>query len=87
MAFNTYMSLSSVQAAFSIQPSVPGVIRRKVYEWPGYYEESKNEFIFYPSDSLAANTLYRVTIDTSLRDPYGVPMREPYTWSFVTRPN
>ncbi len=54
------------------------------------YEIDTNSGLGYTAfrllpDSLVANTEYTVTIDTSLKDYYGGNLKEPYTFSFVTK--
>ncbi len=84
MNFNTYVLKSSVETAFSISPNVAGT-----FVWgDGYYNsESKTQLTFKPSTALQANTLYTVTVANTVRDLFGTPMRESYSFSFVTRPN
>jgi len=84
MNFNTYVLKSSVETAFSISPNVAGT-----FVWgDGYYNsDSKTQLTFKPSSPLQANTLYTVTVQNTVRDLFGTPMRESYSFSFVTRPN
>lgn len=77
--FNTYMVKSSVQNALTIEPWIPGSL-----EW---YNDSKTMMRFYPSQSFQPNTKYTVTIGTQARDLFGTYMKEPYTFSFITRPD
>lgn len=82
MNFNTFIVKSSVEANFSITPPVNGS-----FVWgSNYSSDSKNSISFVPSERLAPNTMYRVTIGQNCRDLFGSPMKEPYTFSFVTRP-
>jgi len=76
--FNTYMIKSSVQDALTISPTVSGIL-----EW---YSNSKTRLDFNPSTSLKYNTKYTVTIGTEARDIFGTHLKEPYTFSFITRP-
>lgn len=80
--FNNYAPLQQAQTAFSINPPAAGSIG-----YGGYapYEEP-SQIVFTPSGSLQANTKYTVTIGTQATDMYGVHMRKPYSFSFVTRP-
>jgi hypothetical protein len=81
--FNSYVVLSSVQAAFSITPAISGS-----FSYGGYYPyESLNQIVFTPGGTYLPNTKYTVTILSGVRDMYGVPLKTPYTFSFVTRPN
>jgi hypothetical protein len=83
ISFNSYVLLSSVQSSFSISPGIAGSFSfsgTTPYVNPAYV-------IFTPSALLQANTKYTVTLSTGVQDMYGVGMRTPYTFSFVTRPN
>jgi hypothetical protein len=80
--FNSYVIRSSVQSAFSITPSVGGT-----FVYGGTNAEIPSQIVFTPYGSLQANTKYTVTVSTAAKDLYGVPMKEPYSFSFVTRPN
>jgi len=83
IGFNSFVTLSSVQPAFSIMPVIPGS-----FSYRGNYPyEIPSEVVFTPSTQYQTNTKYTVTISTGVRDLYGVPMKSPYTFSFVTRPN
>lgn len=77
-SFNTYMQLSSVQRAFTIDPPVSGTL-----DW---YSNSKTRMEFNPSGDLQPNTKYTVTIGAAAKDLNGTPLKEPYVISFVTRP-
>ena len=79
LTFNTYMSKSSVQSAFSITPSVSGGL-----DW---YYDSKTVMEFNPSGLLKPNTKYTVTIGTEAKDIFGSHIKEPYVFSFITRPD
>ena len=76
--FDTYMSRSSVQNAFSIDPPVSGSF--------SYEHRRKDIIVFNPHSSLQANTKYTVTIGTEAHDLYGTHLKEPYSFSFVTSP-
>ena len=77
LTFNTYMVKSSVQLAFSISPSVSGSL-----DW--YYDSKTSmEFIH---NGFQPNTKYTVTIGTEAKDIFGTHMKEPYIFSFITRP-
>jgi len=39
-----------------------------------------------PSNNLAPDTAYRVTITTGARDQAGNALAEAYTWDFITAP-
>ena len=82
LSFNSYVLLSSVQSSFTITPYVAGSFAfsgTSPYVNPAYV-------IFTPSSWLQPNTKYTVTLSTGVRDMYGVAMKSPYTFSFVTRP-
>lgn len=78
LTFNTYMVKSSVQSAFSISPAVSGTL-----DW---YYDSKTEMVFIHSN-FQPNTKYTVTIGTEARDIFDTHMKEPYVFSFITRPD
>jgi hypothetical protein len=82
--FNNYVTLSSAQPpSISIAPSIGGS-----YSYGGNYpNETQNQIVFTPSGSYQPNTKYSVTVGTTVKDMYGFPMKAPYTFSFVTRPN
>jgi hypothetical protein len=77
--FNTYMIKSSVQDALEISPAVSGTLQ--------WYSNSKTRLDFNLSSSLKYNTKYTVTIGTQARDIFGTQLKEPYTFSFITRPD
>jgi len=82
LRFNTYMVKSTVEEAFHISPDVDGSFR-----WEGKNGSGgKNSITFFPSKSLAPNTKYTVTLGTEAEDIYGAGLKEPYTFSFITRP-
>lgn len=82
MWFNTFMVKSTVQNAFSIEPSVSGTFR-----WgTGYNDNDKTAITFDPSGSLSSNTKYTVTVGTQSQDLFGSHLKEEYVFSFVTRP-
>ena len=83
ISFNDFVKLSTAQSAISISPAVNGSFSFGNY--PPY--EQLNQIKFTPSSSMQANTKYTITITTGLMDMYGNRMKEPYTFSFVTRPN
>lgn len=79
LRFNTYMVRSSVQDAITISPSVSGTL--------SWNNNSKTVMEFNSSQSLRLNTKYTVTIGTEAQDIFGSKMKEPYTFSFITRPD
>ncbi len=83
LSFNNYVMMSSVQPAFSISPSVAGI-----FSYGGYYPyETLSEVKFTPNAPLQSNTKYTMTVSAEVKDMYGVKMKSPYSFSFVTRPN
>ena len=83
ISFNNYVKLSSASSAITISPAVSGS-----FSFYGDYPyEQMNQIRFTPSSALKANTKYTVTISTAITDMYGNRMKEPYSFSFVTRPN
>ena len=74
--FNTYMIASTFSGAFSISPEVGGR-----FEWRNYNQHIR----FYPI-YLQPLTKYTIKVDTSVTDYFGTPLKEPYEFSFVTRP-
>lgn len=83
VTFDSYVTLSSAQQGFSISPPIYGSVA-----YSGTYPyENPSQIIFTPSGTYQPNTKYTVTISSGVKDMYGVSMRAPYTFSFVTRPN
>ncbi len=79
--FNTYMSKSSVENAFSITPFIPGYFS---WDTGSYY--NKQMIIFYPNQNFQNNTKYTVTISRKAKDLFGSGLGSPYVFSFITRP-
>ncbi len=76
--FNTYMQKSSVQSALSISPDISGTLN--------WHNNSKTVLVFNPNQNFKRNTKYTVTIGTEAVDLYGSALEEPYSFSFVIRP-
>ena len=74
--FNTYMIASTLQGAFSIRPEVGGR-----FEWDDY-----NQCVCFYPQKLQPLTKYTIQVDTSVTDYLGTPLKEPYEFSFVSRP-
>jgi hypothetical protein len=72
---NIWIDTGSVRSSFSINPPVSGNF--SLYD-------GGNSFNFMPSSILAANTIYTVTISTSLRTQSGYNLQQPYTFRFKT---
>jgi len=81
--FNSYVDKTSFHAAFSITPSMSGTF---VYG-AGYSSTDPNQITFIPSSAFQPNTKYTIFLLSSVKDLYGVSMKESITFSFVTRPN
>lgn len=76
-SFTGLLDTGTVRTAVSINPPVTGTF--------SLYDGSSS-FYFSPTDGLAGNTLYTVTISTALRSKEGVGLATPYTFSFTTAP-
>jgi len=84
MNFNSYIDRTSVETAFTINPTVSGSL---VYG-SGYSSSTDpSQITFIPSSMLQPNVKYTVLLRSSVKDLYGVSMKNPVTFSFVTRPN
>ncbi|MCK9408826.1 MAG: Ig-like domain-containing protein [Bacteriovoracaceae bacterium] len=83
MNFNTYVDLVSVKNGCSISPAVAGTF--SYYNYGSY--DAPNQVIFTPNSTLQLNTKYTVTLSTEVKDIYGIPMKTPASFSFITRPN
>ncbi|UCH88317.1 MAG: right-handed parallel beta-helix repeat-containing protein [Thermoplasmata archaeon] len=73
ITFNKDMNHSSVEGAFSINPSIKGK-----FSWIGPV------MAFDPDELLAFNTTYSVTIDTTATDLDGKSLSNIYSWDFTT---
>lgn len=72
--FNVAMDTASVEASFSVLPSVQGA-----FGW------SRTSLRFTPTQTLPDDTLFTVTIGGSARDAAGAPLDcGSYMWSFST---
>jgi hypothetical protein len=80
--FNTYMVLSSIKNAFTIEPNIGGTFKRGTKY--SNDDEPKNAITFIPSSNYLANTKYTVTINTTANDLHLTNLKEEYTFSFVT---
>ena len=74
--FSGSIDTGTVRNAIKISPFVEGK----------FYMNYNSEFYFYPTDGLLPNTMYTVTIDTSLRSKDGLSILNPYIFSFTTAP-
>jgi hypothetical protein len=75
------MNRESVETAFDIEPETEGE-----FSWSPKGGSGYDQLQFTPEGRLAANTLYRVSIDTSASDTAGIKLSEPYQFSFTTEP-
>jgi len=74
--FTATLDNASIVDAFSVQPSVYGILSSYDYEEHG--------FSFLPQETLVSNTIYTVTISTSLKSNGGTPLSVPYVITFRT---
>ena len=83
MYFNTYILKSSVESAFQITPEIPGS-----FKWgtESSNSDDKTVITFIPYTNFEINTKYTVTLGTEVKDMFGSPIEEPYTFAFITRP-
>jgi hypothetical protein len=81
--FNSYATLSSIPTAFSIVPAIAGSFTYG----SNYPYDIPSEVVFTPSSTYRSNTKYTITLTTAAKDMYGVSMKAPFAFSFVTRPN
>ena len=77
VAFTSRIDTGSVRSAFQITPATSGSF---------YLYDGNTSFEFYPSGGLLADTMYTVTIDTSVRSKDGTKLSSPYVFSFRTVP-
>lgn len=81
--FNTWVSLSPVTRAITIEPAVKGSFVRGYENGQG---TPKDMITFIPGDLLAANTKYTVSVAASASDLHGTPMPAAYRFVFITEP-
>lgn len=75
--FSVPMAPTTLVSAFSIAPGAPGTIRTA----------GNNTTLFWtPTEALAANTTYTVTIGITAESVGAVPLAEPYAFAFTTAP-
>jgi hypothetical protein len=77
--FNTFMKKSSVEHAFNITPPIDGII-----DWSS--SSSTTTLCFLPVTDLIPNTKYTITLAETAEDLFGSHIQEPYSFSFITRP-
>jgi hypothetical protein len=74
LAFDQAMDSASVEAAFRIEPAVPGALA-----W-----DDARTLRFAPAAGLAQDTAYRVTVDTTARSAQNLPLEQPVEFRFYT---
>lgn len=75
---NNLIDESSISSAVSITPAVD-------YDVTTYVYTGSSTIRLYPHDSLISNTMYTITIDTTLKDFYGRKLKQPYFLHFKTK--
>ena len=73
LVFDQEMDMASVAASLSIEPSVEGELR----------VISPRELMIVPSGGWIAEA-YQIVVSTDATDPWGQPLREPFTLTFET---
>lgn len=82
VTFSEPMSVSSITAAaFALAPTVAGSSAIT-----GTVSYTGNTATFTPTSGFQANTEYRATVTTGVRDVAGNALAAPYTWTFTTGP-
>jgi hypothetical protein len=74
--FRSIMNESSFVSAFHIEPKVEGV-----FSWSS---KDPTYVTFDPTSGLAANTNYRVSVDTTAADTSGTRLLQSYEFAFTT---
>ncbi len=74
LLFDEEMDLSTLKAAFSIDPEVNGK-----------FFKTYDDITFEPQSGFSYNTQYKVTISNYATDLYGNKLKEPKTWVFNTK--
>lgn len=74
IGFDRPMSLTSVAESLQFNPVVPG-------RW----QSEGNQVIFVPAVPLRDGTTYHITLESGVRDIYGIKTTRDYTWSFSTQ--
>ena len=74
---NNVLDESTIESAIAISPETEFTLSTDRYR-------GTTEFIIDPDSLLTGETTYTVTLNTSLRDYYGGPFKQPYTLSFTT---
>jgi len=74
--FNWDMDIESTTQAFSITPSVPGIIT---------FEDSQYRLRFTPTKPFDKSTVYTVKLAKSAKHPDDLSMTDDFTFQFVTK--
>lgn len=75
--FTSGLDSSTIRSAFKIHPSIAGQF---------YLNYSSSSFQFSPLNEYVFDTVYTVTIDSSIRGSDGSKLAAPYNFSFRTAP-
>ncbi|WP_257453532.1 Ig-like domain-containing protein [Archangium lipolyticum] len=73
--FSEAMDTESATSAFSIHPTVPGILT---------WDPSRKLLTFDPTASLAYSTVYTVTLGTGAMDATGNALAAPFSFKFTT---
>lgn len=75
--FNEKMDPATIPGSFTLtsNTSIAGTLT---------YDDANATISFAPSSPLAPNTTYTGRISTSVKDPMGNALQEPYVWTFST---
>jgi hypothetical protein len=77
--FNGPLDTSTVRTAINVTPTLPFTI--------SYYygsDEYSSFYIYLQPDQMQANTLYKITLNTTIRSQNGAYMKGPFIFSFNT---
>ncbi len=69
------MIASTLPEAFTITPTVSGT-----FNW-----DSNSRVNFLPNQNLQPYTKYKVEVKTTVKDYWGTPLKETYSFSFATK--
>jgi hypothetical protein len=75
VGFSDSLDISTIPAAFSIHPVIAGVFSNT---------SNPRTFVFAASNPFLPDTVYTITIDTSIRSKAQAKMSEPLSFSFMT---
>lgn len=74
--FNWDVDEASARTAFSMTPSVEGIIT---------FEDSQHRMLFKPNKPYNKSTLYTVKLDKSLKHPGNISMVQDFSFQFMTK--